>query len=64
MRSVTHKDLDIWKMGLDVVEKVYRISERFPKDEQFGLTSQKEQQKIRNVNIYRTSILYQSRLTG
>ncbi|MGC1455879.1 MAG: four helix bundle protein [Nitrospirota bacterium] len=40
MRLVTHKDLDIWKMGLDVVEKVYRISERFPKDEQFGLTSQ------------------------
>jgi four helix bundle protein len=40
MRMVTHKDLDIWKMGLDVVEKVYRITERFPKDEQFGLTSQ------------------------
>ncbi len=27
-------------MGLDIVEKVYRLTERFPKDEQFGLTSQ------------------------
>jgi four helix bundle protein len=37
---MTHKDLDVWKMGLDIVEKIYRITERFPKDEQFGLTSQ------------------------
>jgi four helix bundle protein len=36
----THKDLDVWKMGLDLVEKVYRITEKYPKDEQFGLTSQ------------------------
>jgi four helix bundle protein len=37
---VTHKDLDIWKMGIDIVEKVYRLTDRFPKEEQFGLTSQ------------------------
>lgn len=40
MGMMTHKDLDIWKMGLDIVERVYRITEKFPKDEQFGLTSQ------------------------
>ena len=27
-------------MGLDLVERIYRITERFPKEEQFGLTSQ------------------------
>jgi four helix bundle protein len=27
-------------MGLDIVEKVYRLTERVPKEEQFGLTSQ------------------------
>ena len=37
---VTHKDLDVWKMGLDIVERVYKITEEFPKEEQFGLTSQ------------------------
>lgn len=37
---LTHKDLDVWKMGMDLVEKVYRITQAFPKDEQFGLISQ------------------------
>jgi len=37
---MTHKDLAVWKMGIDIVEKVYRITEKYPKDEQFGLTSQ------------------------
>jgi len=37
---VTHKDLDIWKMGMDLVEKVYRITQAFPKDELFGLIAQ------------------------
>lgn len=37
---VTHKDLDIWKMGLDLVERIYLVSGKFPKDEQFGLTAQ------------------------
>jgi four helix bundle protein len=40
MDMTTHKDLDVWKMGIDLVEKVYRITEKFPKDELFGLTSQ------------------------
>jgi four helix bundle protein len=37
---VTHKDLDIWKMSIDLVEKIYRLTEGFPKEEQYGLTSQ------------------------
>ena len=37
---MTHKDLDVWKMGLDLVERVYQLTARFPKEEQFGLTSQ------------------------
>ncbi len=36
----THKDLDIWKMGIDLVERLYNITGAFPKEEQFGLTSQ------------------------
>lgn len=40
MDVVTHKDLDIWKMGLDLVEQIYRLTERFPKDEHYALSSQ------------------------
>ncbi len=37
---MNHKELDVWKKGMDVVEKIYSISESFPKIEQFGLISQ------------------------
>lgn len=36
----THKDLIVWKKSLDFVEEIYRISDVFPNDEKFGLTSQ------------------------
>jgi len=37
---VTHKDLDVWKMGLDLVERLYKVTSKFPKEEQFGLIAQ------------------------
>ena len=33
-------DLDAWKIGNDFVIHIYTISKCFPRDEQFGLTSQ------------------------
>ena len=36
----THKDLDAWKLGMDLVERVYQETKGFPKDEMYGLTSQ------------------------
>jgi len=35
-----HKDLDVWKKGMDLVELVYATSNAFPSSERFGLTSQ------------------------
>ncbi|GFE57767.1 four helix bundle protein [Geobacter sp. AOG1] len=35
-----HKELDVWKKGIDLVVESYRHSGMFPKDELFGLTSQ------------------------
>ena len=35
-----HKDLDIWKLGIELVERVYEITNRFPKNEIYGLISQ------------------------
>jgi four helix bundle protein len=36
----THKDLDIWKRGIEFVEQIYKVTNTFPKEELYGLTSQ------------------------
>jgi four helix bundle protein len=35
-----YKDLDIWNKGIDIVDKVYLLTDHFPKDELYCLTSQ------------------------
>ena len=35
-----HEKLDVWKKSVDFVAAVYKATERFPKEERFGLTSQ------------------------
>ena len=34
------RDLDIWKLGKEIVLDVYNITEKFPKEEMYGLASQ------------------------
>jgi four helix bundle protein len=36
----THKDLDVWKESMNLAKEVYKLTESFPKEEIFGLTSQ------------------------
>jgi len=36
----THKDLDVWKLGIQLVKDVYAASSKFPKEEAYGLSSQ------------------------
>jgi four helix bundle protein len=35
-----HKKLNAWTDAVDLAQQIYRITERFPPNEQFGLTSQ------------------------
>jgi len=35
-----HKDLRVWQSAMLLVEDIYRLTSTFPKEEQFGLTSQ------------------------
>ena len=35
-----HKRLECWKKGIQITKEIYRITDCFPKAEQFGLTSQ------------------------
>lgn len=37
---MNHKDLDVWKFSMDLVELVYQETAKFPKEEQYGLVSQ------------------------
>ena len=34
------RDLDVWQKGIDLAVSVYKISEKLPRAEMFGLTSQ------------------------
>ncbi|WP_420400105.1 four helix bundle protein [Flagellimonas sp.] len=34
------QELIIWKKAMDIVEDIYRLSSKFPKEEIYGLTSQ------------------------
>lgn len=36
----THKDLEVWKLGLDLVDRIYDLTETFPKAEIYGLANQ------------------------
>ena len=36
----THKDLDVWKKSMDLVEEVYRFTQGFPDREKYGLINQ------------------------
>jgi four helix bundle protein len=36
----SYKDLIVWQKAITLVKEVYKISENFPKTEQYGLTNQ------------------------
>jgi len=38
MRS--HKDLDVWKKGIALVDSIYKVTKSFPNDELYSLTNQ------------------------
>ena len=40
MSENPHKRLIAWQKAMDAVEEVYRLTERFPSEERFGLVSQ------------------------
>lgn len=39
-KTHSYKDLQVWKVSMELVINVYNITEKFPKSELFGLTSQ------------------------
>jgi four helix bundle protein len=39
-KASSFRDLDAWKVAMDLVTEIYAVSRSFPSDERFGLTSQ------------------------
>jgi four helix bundle protein len=37
---MNHKNLEVWKKSMDLVESVYQLTNNFPDTEKFGLTNQ------------------------
>lgn len=35
-----YKDLLVWKKSMELVAEVYQVSQKFPREETYGLTSQ------------------------
>ncbi|MBD3287289.1 four helix bundle protein [candidate division KSB1 bacterium] len=40
MLQLNHKQLDVWKKGVEFVTDIYKITDCFPKSEIYGLASQ------------------------
>jgi four helix bundle protein len=42
----TYRDLEIWRLGIEIVKDVYRLTSRFPQHELYGLTGQMRRSAI------------------
>ena len=42
----THKDLDVWKKGMELVRAIYAATRAFPASEVYGLTSQMQRAAV------------------
>ncbi|MBI2038634.1 MAG: four helix bundle protein, partial [Candidatus Nealsonbacteria bacterium] len=40
MKKYNYENLEVYKLAIELVVKIYNLTKEFPKDEIFGLTSQ------------------------
>ena len=40
MAGYSYRDLDVWQKAMDLVLECYKLAQRFPSDERYGLISQ------------------------
>ncbi len=46
MKIVSYKELIVWRKAIDLVKEIYLLTEKFPKDELYGLRSQMERAAV------------------
>ena len=42
----TYRDLNIWNAGIELVKDIYRLTDKFPKHEMYGIVSQMRRSAI------------------
>ena len=40
MKSISFKDLEVWKKGIHLAKMIYEVTSRFPANEKYGLSGQ------------------------
>jgi len=40
LKSRSFRDLDVWKLSIELVKSIYQLTNKFPTSETYGLTSQ------------------------
>ena len=46
MKVKSYKELNVWKKGVEIADRIYEITENFPQKELYGLTSQMQKSAI------------------
>ena len=46
MKIKSYKELDVWKKGIEIVDVVYKMTGKFPKEERYGLTTQMQRAAV------------------
>ena len=46
MKLQSHKDLQVWKKAIDLVDEIYKITGQLPKTETYGLASQMQRAAV------------------
>jgi four helix bundle protein len=42
----SYQDLQVWRVGMDMVEEIYRLTQSFPKKEVYALSSQMQRAAV------------------
>ena len=65
MLNLKHKNLDVWKISVDLVAEIYELTENFPKTEIFGLSNQLRRASVSITSNTKVKVLQdQHCLTG
>lgn len=46
MKIESYKDLEVWRRGIEVITRVYRLTATLPKEERYGLSSQLQRASV------------------
>lgn len=46
MKVKSYKELNVWKKSIEIVNRIYEITERFPHKENYGLSSQMQRAAV------------------